>query len=281
MKIKVLSISAAIILFGIIGCKKNETVEPIVEDPTPGNGGQTTEVIPDNFIRRVIAEEMTGEWCSACPGGAATLENIINSNDHKVIGVAVHGGDPFQTSQSGYLDNATYRYNIQYYPSAVIDRKHGTSYTSNTWTSNVNTALTETAKCGIKLETSVNNGILDITATVVANEVLSNAYITVYLVENNVPESSSNAQAGAAAGFIHQHLLRKVISANGNGNGDDLNISETRKEYSKTYTGIDISNYKLQDLKVVALVNDFVFVPAQHRAYNAKEVSAGENTDWN
>lgn len=280
MRIKILSLVAVSILFTAIGCKKNEVVDPIVTDPGTG-GGTQEEVIPDNFIKRVILEEFTGEWCSACPSGAAAMENIISSNNHKAIGVAVHGGDPFQTSQTGYLDNATYRYDIQYYPSAVIDRKHGTSYTSGTWTNNVNAGLAEAAKCGIKLETSISNGLLDVTATVVANDVLSNAYITVYLIENNVPETTPGAQAGAAVGFVHQHLLRKVISANGNGNGDDLNIDEARKEFSQTYTGIDISAYKQQDLKVVALVNEFTFTTSALKAYNAREVVAGESTDWN
>ena len=95
----------------------------------------------------------------------------------------------------------------------------------------------------------MENNLLTITAKVVANESLPVARATVYLIENNVPESSPGAQSGAADGFVHQHLLRKVISSNGSGNGDDLNISEARKEYSKTYSDIDISSYKIQDLK--------------------------------
>ncbi len=268
MKIKHLLL--AVFAGGLIySCKKDETIDKKKKnDPV--------EVIPDTFVKRVLIEKFTGEWCGACPGGATRLENVINDNPDKVIGVGVHRSDPFQTNQTLYLRTSS-MYAVSSYPSGVVDRIKESSYSTSAMASKVSNMLTETPKCGIKINTSESGGLLDVSVSVVANEDLPNAHLTVYLVENNVAESSPGAQSGASTGYIHQHVLRATLS---NQQGDDLGITETRKKYTLEYSGIDISSYKKTDLKVVAFVNENSSSSANFKSYNAKEIKVGESTDW-
>lgn len=277
MKFKALSIGLVFAL-ALASCKKDK-VEEEIQNETNGGSTPTVEVIPNTFTKRVIIEKFSGEWCGYCPDAAVILDNLIAANNGNVIGVSLQGGDPFETPHTNYMDNATLRYDITGYPAGVVDRKTSSSYSRSSWSSKVTPALAETAKLGIKLETSIEGNLLDVKARVVSNEVLPNAYITLYIVENNIPESSYGAQSGAAAGYVHQHVLRKVLASSPH--GDDLNIDEARKEVQQVYNDIDISAYKAADLKVVAIVNEHAaFNPSVLKAYNSTEVKAGENSTW-
>ncbi len=284
MKFKFVVLLAATL--SIAACKKEkqgtEKEETTKTDP---NNNPDPNTVPDTFTKRVVVEKFTGEWCGYCPGGNKEMKRINDIYGDQMILVDLHGGDPMETTHTNYLSNGSMRYNVQYYPSAVIDRKKSNDYTdgSPSWEADIDASVNQTAKLGIRLQTEIDdNGLLDIKAKVVSNEAISSAYITLYLVEDNVPQSSPNAQADytgdAGPNYIHQHVLRRVLTSSPH--GEALNIAEARVEYLKEYNDIDISAYNSANLKVVAIVEDYVF-NQNLQSYNAKQVAVGESTDWN
>lgn len=277
MSKKILYLALGLVLMG--SCKKEGTAN----EPDPiKNDDPAVEVIPDNFVKRAVIEKFTGEWCGYCPGGAAQVKGYLDANGDKLIAVDLHGGDPFETAHTGYMDNST-RFNITGYPSAVIDRTKATSYSSNTWGSKVTQAVNKTTDVGIKLVTSVSNNKLNVEAHIVSNSVHPDAYITILLVENNVPETYNGAQSnysGPTGNYVHQHLLRAKF--NTLAHGDKINLTEARKEYVLNWDNKDISSYKLDDLSIVAIVHDFSYTNNNlTQAYNARKVKVGQSTDWN
>lgn len=278
MKINILLLLFAILTFS--SCKK-EKVEEQIDDQNIGGGNQE-EVIPDTFVKRAVVEKFTGEWCGYCPSGAQQVDGYKTTHGDKLIVVDVHGGDPFQTTHTNYLDHSA-RFNITGYPSAVVDRTKSTSYTSGSWESKINTAVSNSTDVGIKLITTIDSNKLNVEAHVVSNSAHPDAYITILVVEDNVPESANGAQSnytGPTGNYIHQHVLRAKL--NTIAHGDKINLTEARKEYILTWNNFDISSYKINDLKVVAIVHDFSYINNNlTQAYNSREVKAGESTDWN
>ena len=67
-------------------------------------------------VKRVLLEEATGTWCSACPRGAAAIEALGRQYGSRFIGVAYHKGeDPMHTEAEMPKD-------FTYFPSATLDR---------------------------------------------------------------------------------------------------------------------------------------------------------------
>lgn len=280
MKLKFVLLFVTVLTLG--ACKKEKQgVDKEDNTTTDTNNNVNTDTIPNTFTKRVIVEKFTGEWCGYCPGGSKTIKGLKDTHGESMIVVDLHGGDPMETTHTGYMSNGNLRYNVQYYPSVIVDREVSGDYT-NAWGTKITTALAKPAKLGIRLETEIDdNGLLDIKAKVVSNETLASAYITLYLVEDNVAQSSPNAQSDytgdAGPNYVHQHVMRRVLTSSPH--GEALNISETRVEYVKEYNDIDISSYNSTNLKVVAVVEDYVF-NQNLQSYNAKEVAVGSSTDW-
>lgn len=67
-------------------------------------------------VKRVLLEEATGTWCSACPRGAAAIEALGRQYGSRFVGVAYHGGnDPMRTDAEMPKD-------FEHFPSATLDR---------------------------------------------------------------------------------------------------------------------------------------------------------------
>lgn len=84
-----------------------------------GNG--TTLSLPVDFrdfvpVQRVLLEEATGTWCSACPRGTMAFKALGKLYGSRFVGVAYHGGkDPMVTSFE-------IPFTFSGYPSASLDR---------------------------------------------------------------------------------------------------------------------------------------------------------------
>ena len=74
---------------------------------TPSEFSDTSSFLPgsapSNFTQKVILEEITGTWCSACPQGAYYLDQAVTSNPDLIMGAAYHSGissypDPMATA---------------------------------------------------------------------------------------------------------------------------------------------------------------------------------------
>ncbi len=252
----------------IISCKKEEQETPIDQLET----GVTDEIAPNGFQQKVLIEEFTSETCGACPSGAQYLQSLIHNFQGKVVAATFHFGDDFQIQQSLTFGN---EFDVAFTPSALIQRKlwNGAYATSRSlWSNLAGQVLQQTATGGLKIQTSVDNGSLDIAVDMALTTNDTNMYLTVYLVSEDVPESHPGAQNGAPSGYIHHHVVRKVI------------LLDNQETFSNGFvsrnviTDVDISDYDQNNLKVVAFLHHNE--AGNYEVINAQEVKVGQNSDW-
>ena len=263
----------ALLLLMFVFTLSNCTKEKKDDDPNQEEEvtDVTSEVAPTTFSQKVVLEEFTGEWCGYCPSGAQIMQNIVASHPNDVVAVALHNGDPFALSYESILGN---KLGVTGYPSAGINRLswNGDRAPGRVqWYSDVNTALQMTPVGGVKIETQLNSGKINIDVYAAVNENTDSAVISVYLVEDDVPESSPGAQANGGGAYVHHHVLRSVVA---NASIDTKNGFVSKK----SFTDVDVSNYVLANLKVVCVLSHKA---PNYDVYNVQDVEAGQNSNWN
>jgi hypothetical protein len=300
---KILSLTlVAAMVIGLASCKKNSSTDngtnsfytaPVV--PTPVSQVLPVGSIPMNFSQKAVIEEFTGEWCGNCPGGAQVMHDLISANPNKVYGVAIHQNDPMETpfynTISGYFTAGGSVGSIGF-PCGIVSRSktidpnpeyQNTVLMSRTyWGSALPTALNRKVKCGIAMITKNSGDNLDIDVYVSNKEnITEDTRLTVYLLENDVPESAPGAQAGGGPGYLHQHVLRKVISAD---LGDAINLTTIPKDkYTLVkYNGINLAGlYKdKSNLKVLVMVTVNAATADKYDVLNAQEAGINETKKW-
>ncbi len=229
-------------------------------------------MVSGDYKKNVLIEEVSAEWCGACPHGAEMLEDIISANKKRVFGVSIHKDDPFQLENPNMYSFLDLQFRVPYLPFAFFDR---TSNYKKTWNEQTNDILNQKSDIGVGIETKINDDKLDITVQIASSKKINNTHLTVYLVENNVPESSPGAQAGASGDYTHQHLLRKVLT---NKIGDFAPLLIADKALIKEYKGIKINKYKKEDLQVIAFVH--YNVSGDYKVLNTNGVKVGESVSW-
>lgn len=235
-------------------------------------------VIENGYTKRVFMEEFTTEVCPNCPSAAKILHQILELPEYKdcVDAVCHHAGFYTDSFTLPTDNNLLYLFNIPDYggtfaPAFCIDRIPGENYDSQAnkyWMapaflpSNTSTLLDmldqqkeEVALVSVDIDfekpdetdTKLN---VTFTAKRAADILGDNGRLTVYLVEDNVKAVS---QAGTSGGkFTHQHVTRQTNSTWGEPIVWDSN-NEFKYNYEFT---LDLSKYKLQDLRVVAAINE-------------------------
>ena len=270
---KYLLLPALAISLALVSCKKEEEN---LEDPV------AVDKVPASFTKKVLMEEFTGEWCGYCPDGATILKSITAANPGKVVIASVHQGDFLAISHYGVLNGFL---SVAGFPRSAVNRTpaQGTSgqdgllvYSRGSWATNVTRELQKTATCGLKLETSISGDNLDITIKAGSNTDLSGTYLTVYLTEDGIPESTSGAQAGANPGYINDEVLRACLT---NGTGDAMELSSGVLA-TKSINGVDISGYDNANLKVVAFIHKHDASSPDYEVLNAQEVHVGKTKNW-
>ena len=304
-KLITLSLSIALIA-GMVSCSKvnpNKTVtNPVfTEDPNPLNPSDplyTVGRVPFSFTQKVVIEEITGEWCGACGGtGAPLLNKLIKDNPDRVYGVAIHGAnnEPFEITPSyDGFKTAVFAPSGLSFPSASINRRVSVSPPdyekicgldlSDNWATQLAPAIKKTAICGLALVANEADDNVNLDVFIGYNSPLNMATsITVYLIENDVPETAPGAQAGgggtAANPFMHQHLLRKTISLPA---GDAIALTSAKDFYTKASYNFSIAGlYRKKDnLKIVAFVNKTGATINDIAVLNAQEVALDEVKKW-
>lgn len=268
-----------ILMFTLVfsSCKKDEE---ITDDLEPASGIS----VPSSFTKKVLIEKFTGEWCGNCPYGTVYLNNIIAANPAgTVIGTSVHQGDflqiPFFSTLSSFL-------NIAGYPRGTVNRSPAQDaqfnqnglivYSRQNWGVNVTRELSETATCGLKIETSTTGNMAEIKVYCGASIELTETKLSVYLTEDGIPESSPGAQSGGDSNYIHNKVLRSSITS---GTGETIDLSSSKSSV-KTFSNIDISGYNKSNLKVVAFIHKQNNTIPDYEVLNVQEVKMGETKNW-
>lgn len=304
-KLITLSLSIALIA-GLVSCSKvnpNKTgTNPVFTTPieplNPSDPLYTVGRVPFSFTQKVVIEEITGEWCGACGGtGAPLLNQLIKNNPDRVYGVAIHGAnnEPFEiTPAYDGFKTAVFAPGGLSFPAASINRRVSISAPdydntcgldlADNWANQLSPASKKTATCGLALVADEENDNVKLDVYVGYNSPLNMATsVTVYLIEDDVPESAPGAQAGgggtAANPFMHQHLLRKTISLPA---GDAIALTSAKEYYKKATYNFSIAGlYRKKDnLKIIALVNKTGASINETAVLNAQEVALDEVKKW-
>lgn len=233
---------------------------------------QDDNVVPGNYEKRVLIEEISAEWCPSCPQGAKIFKDVISNHPGEVFGVSIHRGDPLELEYPNMYELLDEQFGVSYFPYAFFDR---TSNQSMSWSQQTGIRLKNKSNVGVKLKTSIKNDKLDIKVEVISDKKLDNVHLTVYLVEDNVAQSSPGAQRGADINYKHPHVLRKVITSDKVG---DYILLEAGNVVVKDYDNIKINKYKKENLEVIAFVH--YNVTESYEVLNCNGVKAGESVDW-
>ncbi len=226
-------------------------------------------IVPSSFTKRVLFEEFSGEWCASCVSGAQEFLKIIEKNPENIIGVSIHSDDPLEIEYPNIAPFLISEFNIVYFPFELIDRVPNESSTEVF----VDQRFKVKYNAGLKIESKIIENDLEINVNYASNSDFNNVLLTVYLIEDNVPESSPGAQAGGGGNYIHQKVLRKVLSSK---IGDPVELKEGIK-YEKKYLS-NISGYKIQDLSVIAFLH--FGSTNSYEVLNVNQVKAGQNSEW-
>jgi len=230
-------------------------------------------IIPEHFTKKVIIEEFSGEWCSSCVQGAKRFSKVIEEDPEKYIGVSIHKDDPFEIEFPKIADLLISEFSIEYFPFAIIDR---TSNADIGWIAQANSRSKINYGVGLKIITSIHDKEMDIKISIASNtEDYKNIFLSVYLVEDNVPESSNGAQNGGGGNYIHHHVLRKVLTGKV---GEPIDLP-ANTIIEKEINSINVARFKIEDLKVVAFIH-FGSLKS-FEVMNSNSIFAGKNSVWN
>lgn len=278
----------------VTSCQKDESTDASAN--STNNGGLST--VPSTFTQKVLMECFNGAGQPQCPDGFVKTQNILSANSSKAITVNVQYSDAMEIAQYTSLTTAFSNGNPMTFPSAMINRISSLNQVilnRTQWQTNFDLAKNKTAKCGMAIETTVNGTMLTVNVHCGFNQTLPGNYtLTTYLLENNLSGSGAmfdqrnayNTITGhpyqglgdPIAGFIHNNVLRKVLTAP---LGDIINSSALvpgGKEI-KTYT-TSISSYKANDLYVVAFISLPGTTATTHEILNVQKVKVGNTQAW-
>lgn len=258
-------------------------INGVADCATTLNAVTTVYNASDRVERKVVMEHFTTAQCPNCPDADHNLHNATH-NRNDIIWVSHHAGYytdnltiPFSNN---YTDGALWFYNNggqTYAPAIMLDRTYFQfsaedpgpvtfPYPSNI-TSMFNTAKDVPTFLSISIDDVHFTGrTLNVTVSGRFNfdMAIESPRLTVYLIEDSI----KMAQAGASGTFWHEHVLRAHLTE---GWGDQTAITSTTtgSTFSKTYTYQFPENFRANQCRVVAFVNNKTNDPNNSRIYNA------------
>lgn len=289
-KILCLSLIAAFAL-GFSSCKKNASsvvgsnsvgVTPIVPtstSSTPTDPLAAVGALPTSFTKKAVLEEFTGEWCGWCPEGAKVMVDNIAAHPGKVIGIAVHDGDPFEIpSYNSWLKTLT---GVTGYPNGSIDRADASDRGS--WTGQINTELAKTAKLGFAMVTKKTGNTVTIKLFIGYNAAIpAGAKLTVAVVEDQVPQSSGGQHNYSTSVVVdgnwkHSHVLRGLVTAN---DGDAVTLNSSKKYTIVEFKDVDLSTMNINNMNNVSIAAFINLNSSPRDILNAQEAGLNETKKW-
>ncbi|MCX6291546.1 MAG: Omp28-related outer membrane protein [Bacteroidetes bacterium] len=300
---KKIILSLAVVAMMASSCKKQEGTGDLPIPPESSN----TLVVPSNFGKKMLFEELTGAWCGWCPRGAYYFDSVSTLYPNKCIGVAIHVGDVMEVPElaPGGVNVYDTMYANTGYPNGAIDR--GILQDPSDWPSAIPSEIGLYAKCGFAIDaTNISGHTLTLTVhTGFAADIFSDYRLSVFITETDVHNATNSAydqhnyysnsdqsillyyyMPDPMVDFHHKNVLRKVVSSIPY--GDPVPQKEMVKghDYIKTYS-VDLTGLNWSNCEVVTFLDKYSPVPTSDPAHparqvqNVQKVKIGKFQSWN
>jgi thiol-disulfide isomerase/thioredoxin len=235
--------------------------EPFLEDAPALN----------DKLRKVLLEEFTGHLCPNCPAAAATAEKLRSFYGNKLIIISYHAGFYARTTQafpadyrSATGDELNSIFNVQYYPSGMINRNiyAGSRLQGHTdWSKSIASGLGSEPQVFIHFSAPVREPGGNFTVGIKLKLITpapAPLRLCLYLTEDSLvsPQSISNDPrypSGYIPEYLHMHLFRKAV----NGTWGDLVFetgTATPEEKTFSYDFIPGSGLVPANCRLVAFI---------------------------
>ena len=259
MKRIVLGLLSIVGIMSLVGCDKINPEEYTIYD------GAVVNWIPDNSfitpVQRVYVEKFTGPRCNNCPMADATLAGIHNDN---VVMVSINHptgqGIPYPDQPDMRTDGGTVwdkYFGINAIPSAYINRDMSTQYQGDmsNIVGDINQALTvdPTVALNVYASNQDNEVSIDVFLKYVKNYTKP-VTLTVALIEDSLSYRQLLPDNSIDDNYVHNHMLRKVITGFWGANVDATGVEGEAKKGSLSFT-VD-NDIILDNSHIVAFISD-------------------------
>lgn len=245
--------------------------------------------VSSGYYHKLLAMEFTSTFCTYCPDLAAAVSNVQASHPDRIIAVAFHSSR--MDSPSG-RDDMALALNEKIYEKVAEDANGGLPLFAFSFRKSQSHIVNEYTKivseleyqlenhepdCGVAIESSFteNTRKLEVKARFKSDVCKAYRY-HIFIVEDGI----EGAQAGIDGTYIHDNVLRKIVSDNANGSKlNDGDVLIPGEEYSVTRS-IDIpENWNEGNMRIVVSImeNDADNV---WTCDNSNECILGENSDY-
>ncbi len=261
----------------ISSCKKED------DDGPNSNHYIYIDPAPTSFTQKVLLESFVGEWNPNCPTGEDSVKAMKEIATQKIIPVSIHQGDWLEIS-SFYNDIKNHLGGISGFPRAAINRIPAIKgsqidsvvYSIYNWRINIMEILkNEKTSVGLAMSTNEINNKLEIKIFTCNQDTLyENARLSIYLVEDSI---KAVAQVNADSNYLHQQVLKKVISEN---LGDTITLTKGEIVERIYTTNIREDYFNKKKLKVIAFLHIIGTDSKHHRVLNAQSVGLNATQQW-
>ena len=177
--------------------------------------------------RNAIIEELTGFQCQWCPAGHKVVNELMEANPGRIVGINVHAGvfstnSPYNTEEGAAYDAQA---NPDGYPAGTVNRHvftgNSTSLGRNQFEAASQTIMNMASPVNVAAVGRVDETTREVTLHIeiyyTGNSSVETNYLNVAVLQNNVmgqqsggaahyPEMMENGQ------YRHMHMLRKMLT---------------------------------------------------------------------
>jgi len=229
--------------------------------------------------RKILIEEFTGHYCTACPAAAVELQRLVDVYGDQLIPISLHAGDPtfndphldgngnpvdiigtdtmystdFRT-QDGNIYASTFEpFGL---PSGIISRQNAAVATpAAQWESQI-LAIKDLAQIAdIEITTSYDSiaRVVDTEIKInwLTNNVSGNNYkLQVYIIEDHIMDWQLDAGVNVPD-YDHRHVFRGAVNSTW---GESINATSLGTSTEKSYSYTLNSDWNQDNCEIVAFI---------------------------
>lgn len=271
---KTIRLFVALSILAIVSCTE---VPPFIDYSEPlillKDTTYLTSDIPQNPLKNVLIEDISGVRCNNCPKAAEIAHEIQDNNDKgRIVVLTLHSNNygaftrPFEGNDTLNTVEATQIVSALIgdpagLPAGAIDRKIFDGRTSKinqkyeTWVTDVNAQLALPAKAVVDLEV-IDAGERKLIAnvkTTFADDDPDKIYMSVFLVESHIIGKQKMPDNTYKDDYEHNSILREgVTTYSGLKLADNV---EAGRVFEKGFEFVVPEKYNLENCSVVVLIN--------------------------